>query len=69
MDIPTLLYLRIPPILALDYYENRNRLVRILSDESDTDTDDEGYIWIALMIGQGRIGTYILSLEFGTIYN
>lgn len=69
MDIPTLLYLRIPPILSLDYYENKNRLVRILSDYSDTYTDDDGYIWIALMVGQGKIGTYILSLEFGTIFN
>lgn len=37
--------------------------------ESEYYTDDDGYLWIAMVIGQGWIGTYIISLEFGTTYN
>ena len=69
VDHPVPVFLWIPPLLYQDYMENNKWLIWILDYESEYYTDDDGYIWIAMVIGKGKIGTYMVSFEFGTSYN
>lgn len=55
---------QIPPLLFNDYNTNPSTLISIVS--KDATSDSSGYYKVKLLIGSGMIGTYILSIDFGT---